>query len=92
MPSPSSDLQKLIEEKLQILEPETIALQDESAQHAGHEGARLGGAHYQLTVVSRRFSGQPQVARHRMVYAALGNLMTGSIHALALRTLTPEEL
>ena len=92
VPQPPRDLQQLIEEKLQILEPETIALQDESAQHAGHEGARLGGGHYQLTIVSRRFSGQPQVARHRMVYSALGELMRGSIHALALRTLTPEDI
>jgi BolA protein len=89
---PANNIAQLIEEKLQILEPETIALEDDSAQHAGHEGARLGGGHYQLTIVSRRFAGQPRVVRHRMVYSALGELMSGRIHALALRTLTPDEL
>jgi BolA protein len=92
VPLRNDNLQQLIEEKLQILNPEAIALADESAQHAGHEGARLGGGHYQLTIVSKRFSGQPKLARHRMVYSALGELMSGKIHALALRTLAPEEL
>ena len=92
MAVPANNIAQLIEEKLQILEPETIALEDDSAQHAGHEGARLGGGHYQLTIVSRRFAGQPRVVRHRMVYSALGELMSGRIHALALRTLTPDEL
>jgi len=88
----ADDTAHLIEEKLQILEPESIALADDSAQHAGHAGAQSGGGHYQLTVVSRRFAGQPRVVRHRMVYGALGELMRGKIHALALRTLTPDEL
>ncbi len=46
--------------------------------------------HYQLTVVSRQFEGVPPLQRHRLVYAALGEHMRGDIHALALRTYTPE--
>jgi BolA protein len=88
----ANDLQQLIEEKLQILEPETIALEDESAQHAGHEGARAGGGHFRLTIVSGRFTGRTKVARHRMVYGALGELMNARIHALALQTLAPDEV
>ena len=57
----------------------TLELVDESAQHAGHAGARPGGGtHWRLAIVSPRFAGQPTVARHRMVYQALGELMQRS--------------
>jgi BolA protein len=73
------------------LDPVAIELADESALHAGHEGARGGGGHYRLTIVSPRFRGQSTLARHRLVYGALGELMKRDIHALAIRALTPEE-
>jgi BolA protein len=82
----------LIRERLAVLEPETIDILDDSASHAGHAGARSGGGHYELTIVSARFTGRPRIERHRMVYAALGPLMQQQIHALALRTLAPGEL
>ena len=47
--------------------------------------------HFEATVIASQFSGKLPLARHRLVYAALGNLMGGAIHALALNTLTPEE-
>lgn len=53
------------------------------------EGA--DGVHFEARVVSAAFSGKLPLARHRMVYATLGELMGGAIHALALRTLTPDE-
>ena len=81
-----------IERLLAGLEPESIELNDDSARHAGHAGARDGGGHYQLTVVSPRFAGKSRLERHRMVYAALGPLMQREIHALALRTYAPGEL
>ncbi|MGH8690126.1 MAG: BolA family protein, partial [Burkholderiales bacterium] len=63
-----------------------------SAQHAGHSGERPGGqTHWRLTIVSARFAGQPTVARHRMVYQALGELMQNPIHALAISARSPEE-
>lgn len=56
--------------RLDVLAPEHLEIVDQSALHAGHEGARSGGGHYQLTLVSPRFSGLGQVARHRAVYQA----------------------
>ena len=81
-----------IRERLAALEPTRLELVDESAQHAGHAGARPGGnTHWRLTIVSPRFAGQSTVARHRMVYQALGELMQNPIHALAITARSPEE-
>jgi len=82
----------LLEQRLAALEPELIQIYDESAEHAGHAGAASGGGHYQLIVVSRRFEGQARVARHRLIYQAVGDLMQRRVHALAITALTPEEL
>jgi BolA protein len=77
--------------RLATLEPLRMELRDESAQHAGHAGARpSGGSHWQLTIVSEAFRGKNAVARHRMVYEALGDLMKQDIHALKIEALTPE--
>lgn len=83
---------ELIREKLAALAPESLDIEDESAQHAGHAGARSGGGHYALTLVSARFAGQPLQARHRMVYDALGALMHKEIHALTIRAYAPDEI
>lgn len=80
-----------IRERLQSLDPETLELRDDSALHAGHEGAKSGGGHFHLTIVSARFAGKSTVARHRMVYEALGPLMQREIHALAIRAHAPGE-
>ena len=81
-----------IRTRLATLEPEALDLVDESAQHAGHAGARPGGnTHWRLTIVSRKFAGQNHVSRHRLVYEALGGLMQDPIHALAITARTPEE-
>lgn len=71
--------------------PRHLVVEDESDQHAGHPGARGGGGHFRVLIVSERFRGQSLVARQRAVYAALGDAVGSTIHALALRTLTPEE-
>jgi BolA family transcriptional regulator, general stress-responsive regulator len=81
-----------IEQCLASLEPHSIEVTDDSASHAGHAGARGGGGHYELTIVSPRFAGKSRIERHRMVYAALGSLMQRDIHALALTTYAPGEL
>ena len=82
-----------IRQRLAALEPVSLELVDESAQHAGHAGARSGGGtHWRLRIVSPRFTGQPAVARHRMVYHALGELMPDPVHALAITAHSPEEL
>lgn len=81
-----------IEESLAALEPETLEILDESAKHAGHEGAKGGGGHYRLVIVSKRFAGVSIQMRHRMVYDALGALMRKDIHALAIQALAPGEI
>ena len=72
------------------------ALQIQQMIEAGLPGARAqvdgaDGVHFEAMVVSESFRGKLPLARHRMVYATLGGRMGGEIHALALRTLTPEE-
>jgi len=77
--------------RLAALSPSRLELQDESAQHAGHAGARpSGGSHWQLTIVSEAFRGRNPVARHRMVYEALGDLMERDIHALRIDARAPD--
>ncbi|WP_025041097.1 BolA family protein [Nitrosospira briensis] len=83
---------ELIKQKLSVLEPEKIEIVDESARHAGHEGAKSGGGHYLLTIVSRKFSGKSALARHRLVYTALQEMMHKDIHALSVKAYTPEEI
>ena len=81
-----------IESKLALLEPESLAIHDDSARHAGHAGAKDGGGHYSVVIVSRRFSGVSIQLRHRMVYDALGSMMQQEIHALAIKAYAPEEI
>ena len=81
-----------IRRRLGVLEPELVELYDESGEHIGHAGARDGGGHYRLLIVSRRFRGQRAVARHRLVYQALEDMMQRQIHALAISAYTPDEL
>jgi BolA protein len=81
-----------IRQRLQALAPSHVELVDDSAKHAGHAGAAPGGnTHWRLTIVSAAFAGKPTVARHRMVYAALGELMQQPIHALQISARAPDE-
>ncbi len=73
------------------LEAVHVQIIDDSAAHAGHLGAQGGGGHYRVIVVSARFEGLSPVASQRLVYQALSELMTTDIHALEMRTLTPEQ-
>lgn len=78
--------------RLGALAPAMLELVDESAKHAGHAGAKPGGnTHWRLTIVSAAFAGKNTVARHRMVYGALGDLMQDPIHALAITARAPGE-
>ena len=81
-----------IETRLAALEPEALEVRDESARHAGHEGAKGGGGHYALVIVSKCFAGKSIQLRHRMVYDALRPLMQREIHALAIKAYAPEEV
>ena len=74
------------------LAPEFLQVGDDSHKHAGHAGARGGQGHFSVDIVSAAFAGKLPLARHRMVYAALGSMMEDDIHALAIRARTPDEL
>jgi BolA protein len=81
-----------IKARLATLTPQHVEIIDESAQHAGHAGAKSGGGHFQLTIISPAFSGLNIVARHRAIYQALGDLMSTRVHALSINAYSPEEL
>lgn len=80
-----------IRARLASLQPVRLELIDDSHLHAGHAGARSGGGHYRLSIVSDVFQGKNTVARHRIIYDALGELMRKEIHALAIQARSPEE-
>jgi BolA protein len=84
---------ELIRDRLNdALVPEMLEIEDESHLHAGHAGARDGRGHFRVTVVSPRFAGLSRIGRHRLVFAALGDLMQTDIHALTLQAFSPEEV
>jgi len=76
---------------LQVLQPGALEIIDDSHRHAGHEGARDGRGHFSVDIVSEDFTGLAPLARHRRVYAALGDMMQSDIHALQIRARTPSE-
>jgi BolA protein len=80
-----------IREALQVLEPSSLVVVDESHKHAGHEGARDGRGHFAVEIISEAFAGLAPLARHRRVYDALGSMMQTDIHALSIRARTPAE-
>lgn len=71
--------------------PVECQLVDDSHLHAGHAGAASGAGHYSVRLVSERFDGLNRVARHRLVYDCLRDMMTSDIHALNIIALTPSE-
>ena len=81
-----------IRERLSALDPKHLDVIDESALHAGHPGAAGGAGHYRLIIVSARFDGMNMVARHRLIYQTLGDLMEKQIHALTITAFTQEEV
>lgn len=87
-----STLDLLRERMLAALEPSHLDIVDESHRHAGHAGARDGGGHYRMTIVSPRFAGKRTMERHRLVYDAAGDLMKKQIHALSITAKAPDEI
>ena len=73
------------------LTPVSLSVEDDSARHAGHAGARDGRGHFNVEVVSDAFRGLAPLARHRRVYDAVGAMMETDIHALSIIARTPEE-
>jgi stress-induced morphogen len=87
-----------IREKLtKAFEPSSLIVENESAKHAGHAGARdhlghaTGESHFRVVVVSEAFQGASPVERHRRINAALKDELAGPVHALAIKAMTPAE-
>lgn len=76
----------LLQERLAALEPSSIQIIDESHMHAGHAGARDGASHFRVIISSPRFAGLNPLARHRLVYDRVHDLIPHPIHALAIET------
>ena len=72
-------------------EPVELLVKDQSHLHAGHAGAKEGKGHFDVRIVSERFDGCSRIARHRMVYDALGSFMDSDIHALSVHAYSPAE-
>lgn len=70
--------------------PVALDVIDDSHKHAGHEGARDGRGHFRVQISAEAFRGKPPLAQHRAIYAALGELMTTDIHALAIQSGAPQ--
>jgi BolA protein len=87
----SDRIERIRERLTRELAPQQLDVLDESHQHKGHAGAQDGRGHYRVRIVSSRFAGAAPLARHRMVYSALGDMMTTDIHALALDARAPED-
>jgi BolA protein len=85
-------LEQIRERLIATFSPLDCQLDDESALHAGHAGAASGGGHYRIRLVSADFEGQSRIARHRLVYDCLRDMMHADIHALAIIALAPSEV
>lgn len=82
-----AQMTEIIQNKLtEAFAPAHVEVIDESHLHVGHAGAESGKGHYAVIIHSQAFAGKTPIARHRMVYAALGELMETKIHALSIKT------
>ena len=75
----------------EALEPTAVLVKDQSHLHAGHAGAEDGRGHFDVIIISPLFDGKSRIQRHRLVFDAVGDLMTTDIHALSISAYTPEE-
>ena len=80
----------IIKNKLAVLEPTQLEIEDDSASHAGHKG-NMGGGHFNLKITSSHFSEKSQIMRHRLIYQALGDLIPQQIHALSIVAISPND-
>jgi BolA protein len=91
-PTPAQDLRQVLDERLRRLAPDVLVLTDESHLHAGHAGAQGGARHFRVRILSKQFEGLGTLARHRLVYDCVRDLMPHPIHALAIEAgTTPKE-
>ena len=83
--------EQLIQRLKDGLDPQHLMVVDDSHRHAGHAGAADGRGHFTVVVVSPQFEGLGTLKRHRLVYEAVGDLMSTDIHAVSIQALAPGE-
>ncbi|QEI06818.1 BolA family transcriptional regulator [Pigmentiphaga aceris] len=88
----STNRTTIIEERLAALLPTSLRIDDESHLHAGHAGAAGGAGHYRVHIVAACFKGLRLIARHRLVYDQVQDLMPHEVHALSIHALAPDEV
>ena len=88
---PSLRVRAIEDALVSSLEATHVEVVDNSAGHANHLGAKDGGGHFAVVVVSRTFRGLSRIAAQKLVYKTLADLMREDIHALSMRTFTPEQ-
>jgi len=71
--------------------PTELLVKDQGHLHAGHTGAQEGKGHFEVKIVSDRFAGLSRIARHRMIYDALGSFIDSDIHALSINAVSPSD-
>jgi BolA protein len=87
---PSSSRARRLRERLESrFAPQLLTIEDESHLHAGHAGAAGGQSHFRIRIVAEEFRAHSPVARHRLVYAAVDDLLKTDIHALAIDASAP---
>lgn len=91
MPLQHSREQRLRERLMTRFAPTQLNIEDQSHLHAGHAGAATGQSHFSVVIVAEAFRGVPPLARHRMVYAAVDDLLKTDIHALSIKAAPPAE-
>jgi len=92
MPSKTETTIATINSKLAKLQPTHVKVIDESHKHKGHRGAKEhGGGHFKLEITAEIFAGKPALARHRLIYDTLSDLLQKDIHALSIVAKTPQE-
>jgi BolA protein len=91
MSAPDPRVERIRQRVTDKLAPSLVEIGDESALHAGHPGAASGGGHYRIRVVASAFEGRNLVARHRLVYDCVSDMMHTEIHALAITAQAPSE-
>jgi len=86
----SGDRERRLRERLESrFTPVQLIIEDESHLHVGHAGAAAGHSHFRVRIVADAFRGLPTLARHRLVYAAVDDLLKTDIHALAIDAVPP---
>ncbi len=81
-------IERILREQFQ---PVHFELRDDSHKHVGHAGAASGGGHFHVVIVAQAFEGKNRLQQHRLVHAALDDLLGNEIHALGLTTRAPSE-